>query len=372
MATSDSHCPPCQGTFGPLLLGLLLLVVPTAAHAQASWSFPLPATGREVGIIKPHPWSGWWWPWRGSPLAKVLTRYDAFVQKRTGRNPGAAAWERKHHRGGEDWAGHCNGWSAAAALEPEPRAPRTVDGMEFTVADQKGLLTEQYMDCYHTFYGTRSYGAKADPDILPHHFHRLLLEYVKERQVPIVLDTDGGSPVWNFPVYAFETTWTTDARRGLAAVTTKVYLANDDVKADFVGTAGFVKTYRYTLELNAAGEVTGGTWDKGFGGKKHPDFVWVPTADAPPAGWQNPAVDPAMVRAIVGGPAPEPPPPSTPAPPPAASGPARILALVEEAPAGTGTDVGPEAAAEAQRGAPLAAFDEVLREAGLTPETLFP
>lgn len=335
-----------SGGWGRVWLFLLLALSawPSGLHAQGSGSLILSPAGREVGIIKPYPWSGWWWPWNGVPLAKVLTRYDKFVEGRTGKNPGAASWERKHHRGGEEWAGHCNGWSAAASLEAEPVVPRTVDGQEFSVAEQKGLLTEMYMDCYHQFYGTRCYQDSADPDIHPHHFHRLLLEFIKERQVPIVIDTDAGSPVWNFPVYAFETVWTTDPRRGRAEVTTKVYLADDNVVAGYLGTKGIVKTYKYTLELNPAGEVTGGKWARGTG-SRHPDFVWVPTADSPPAGWQNPNIDPVQVRAIVG----------APAPPPPASFPASLTAVLEAMPAATGE----------------AAYDQVLREAGLDPEVLF-
>lgn len=345
-----------------------------SGQTTASGAFKLAPTGREVAIIRPHPWSGWYWPWARVPMAKVLAKYDTFVARRTGRNPGAAAWERKHHRGGEEWSGHCNGWAAAAALEPEPRAPRTVDGMTFTVGEQKGLLSELYMDCYHQFYGTRCYSSKSDPDILPHHFHRLLLEYMKERQVPIVIDADAGSPVWNYPAYAFETTWTTDARRGKAEVTTKLYLADDNVHADFLGTKGLIKTYRYTLDLNAAGEVIGGAWARGTG-KNHPDFVWVPTANSPPAGWQNPAVEETMVRAIVGNPAPAPPaPPSPPSPPsspsspppppaaPPASSPAGVASLsrmvMASEPAGMAAGA-------------VEAYDAVLQEAGLDPAALF-
>jgi hypothetical protein len=224
------------------------------------------------------------------------------------------------------------------------------------------------MDCYHQFYGTRCYSSKSDPDILPHHFHRLLLEYMKERQVPIVIDADAGSPVWNYPAYAFETTWTTDARRGKADVTTKLYLADDNVNADFLGTKGLIKTYRYTLDLNAAGEVIGGAWARGTG-KNHPDFVWVPTANSPPAGWQNPAVEEAMVRAIVGSPAPTPPsppsPPSSPPPPPApppASSPAGVASLSRMVMAGEPAGVAAGA---------VEAYDAVLQEAGLDPAALF-
>jgi len=39
------------------------------------------------------------------------------------------------------WFGHCNAWSAAAIMEPEPRHDVTVDGITFTAGEVKALLT---------------------------------------------------------------------------------------------------------------------------------------------------------------------------------------------------------------------------------------
>jgi len=340
-----------------LALAFALSVAAPAVAQPASGPGTLPPflqNGREVAIVKPYPWSGWWWPRSKQQMKGPLKKYDALVQKRTGRNPGAAAWEGKYHKHGEDWSGHCNGWSAAAILEPEPRAARIVDGIEFSLGDQKGLLTEMYMDCYYQFYGTRANrDSPVDPDILPHHFHRLLLEYLKVRQEPIVADIEPKSPVWNFPIYAFESAWTVDARKKVVTFETKVYYANDDVPIEYVGTAGFVKVYKYAFTLNDNGEVVGSKWLPGST-TKHPDFVWIPTADAPPGGWENHCLDAAVVRQICGLPAPEMPP--MPEPPPA-SGAALISAIVETAP---------------RTRAPRPDPDRILREAGLDPATLFP
>ncbi|MFZ2958005.1 MAG: hypothetical protein WA705_14045 [Candidatus Ozemobacteraceae bacterium] len=339
----------------------LLCAIPSPGFGQASNSLKLTQNGREVAVIKPYPWSGWWWPRRSAPLVKVLNKFDEFVAARTGKNPGAGAWERKYHKGGEEWAGHCNGWSAASCLEAEPREPKTVDGFTFSIGDQKGLLTEQYMDCYFQFYGTRAnHDAPYDSDILPHHFHRLLLEILKDKQIPLVVDTDAGEPVWNFPAYAFESAWTVNAAKTQAAVVTKLYLANDDVSADYLGTAGFIKTYKYTLNLNPAGEVIGGAWGRGTGGN-HPDFVWVPTADSPPGGWENPNINPVMVRAIIhpGSPLPVPPAPPSPPHPPAASATFSPVAMIQPA------DSSLTAAAD------TSVYDQVLNEAGLEGAELF-
>lgn len=341
----------------------LLCAAPIAGFAQATDSFKLTQNGREVAVVKPYPWSGWYWPRANSPLSKVCEKYDAFVTSRTGTNPGAKAWERKNHRSGPEWSGHCNGWSAAACLEAEPREPKTVDGFTFTVGDQKGLLSEQYMDSYFQFYGTRAnHDAPYDADILPHHFHRLLLENLKEKQIPIVIDADPGTPVWNYPVYAFESIWTVNAAKTQASVETKLYLANDNVAADYLGTSGFIKTCKYTLDLNPAGEVIGGKWARGSG-STHPDFVWIPTADAPAGGWENPNIDPVMVRAIIHPGSPLPVPPSEPTPPtdptPPASSTFSPTAMIQPA------DSPVSAAADTK------AYDRVLNEAGLDADELF-
>lgn len=350
------------------LLGLACAAA-VPAFAQATDSFKLTQNGREVAIVKPYPWSGWYWPRANTPLAKVMGKYDDFVEARTGRNPGAKAWERKNHRNGPEWSGHCNGWSAAACLEAEPREPKTVDGFTFTVGDQKGLLSEQYMDCYYQFYGTRAnHDAPYDPDILPHHFHRLLLENLKEKQIPVVIDADAGEAVWNYPAYAFESTWTVNAAKSQASVETKLYLANDNVAADYLGTAGFIKTYKYTLDLNPAGEVIGGKWGRGTG-KNHPDFVWVPTADSPAGSWENPNIDPVIIRSIIHPGSPLPVPPSEPTPPdsdvpPSDSTPPATAAFSPNA-------MIQPADSPISRAAETGAYDRVLDEAGLNPEELF-
>src|SRR5581483_7363075 len=40
------------------------------------------------------------------------------------------------------WWGHCNAWGTAAILFPKPENDVTVDGVAFSVRDQKGLLVE--------------------------------------------------------------------------------------------------------------------------------------------------------------------------------------------------------------------------------------
>lgn len=151
------------------------------------------------------PWSGIWWAfsdleiatgWNGTgadfehidgqgwqrknPSKDIndvspLLKYDAFVERRTGSNPGAAlkecegdeAHDFAHSIYGEkkaeydregisySWWGHCNGWCAASLLEKEPIAPVVAEGIRFDVADLKGLLSETFWGVESDFTGRR-------------------------------------------------------------------------------------------------------------------------------------------------------------------------------------------------------------------------
>lgn len=281
----------------------------------------LPASQNSAsGEIVPAPWSGYWWSRRTGLLVKgwdghqpsPLERYDAYVQSRTGRNPGAHAWEMNpvnnhYNPNAEQWEGHCNGWAAASILTVEPRERRIRNGIVFEVADQKGLLSEQYMNTYCNFYGNRTWGNPNDipGDIPPDEFHRLLLHYISTGKTAIIADIDPSRQVWNFPIYKFESSWrgsffNSDRLR----VTTTCYFADDQVSTDFLGTKWFRKTYTYDLFLDPHGNVVDGAWTGGSR-NDHPDFIWVPTSDAPNppnSNLQNPKVDPKFVREIVEGP----------------------------------------------------------------------
>ncbi len=274
----------------------------------------------DSGEIKPAPWSGYWWPrkvtalfegWRGhkpGPLAK----YDAYVQQVTGRNPGAVAWEadvRNNHYNpnAEGWEGHCNGWAAAAIMTPEPTFSRIRGGIEFTVGDQKALLSEQWMNCYCNFYGHRYWGGSDDPDdIYPDEFHRVIEKYIGENKSAVICDIEYEEMVWNFPMYKYTSSWSESwFDENKLKVKTTCWFVNDDVGAEFVGTRSFTIDYTYNLYLDKNGNVESGEWT-GKSRRNHPDFIWVPTADAPNpknGNLENPRLHPRFVQQICEGPA---------------------------------------------------------------------
>lgn len=298
------------------ILVLLMSTILLALISSAAWA----EDGSAMGEISPPPWSGYWWArkkgflvlgWPGhspSPFEK----YDAYVQSRTGKNPGAHAWEKDirnthYNPKAEDWEGHCNGWAAASILAPEPRQTKIRNGITFLPSDQKGILSELYMNTYCMFYGKRNWGNPGDDpdDIYPDEFHKLLLEYIANKKSAIICDTAYDRQVWNYPLYKFESSWSTSwFNRNKLKVRTTVYYADDGVNPDYIGTKWFSTTYTYNLFLDNQGNITGGEWT-GSSKTNHPDFVWVPTADAPnPPGTvqENPCLDPRFVKEITEGP----------------------------------------------------------------------
>ncbi|GAB4270795.1 MAG: hypothetical protein Kow0029_07890 [Candidatus Rifleibacteriota bacterium] len=288
---------------------IVSLFAPIAAMAADSAS----------GEIKPAPWSGDWWSRKKGFMVKgwpghspsPFERYDAYVESRTGRNPGTHAWESDRKNGhynpnAESWEGHCNGWAAASILTAEPRKTHRRNGIVFETSDQKAILSEVYMNTYCKFYGNRYWGSNDDKDdIYPDEFHRLLVEYIGSGKSAIICDTECGKQVWNFPCFKFESSWSTgwfdDSK---LKVKTTVYYVDDGVKPDFIGTKWFSTTYTYNLFLDGNGNIIDGEWT-GSSRNNHPDFVWVPNADAPnPAGsnQENPNFDPKFVKEITEGP----------------------------------------------------------------------
>jgi len=158
-----------------------------------------------------------------------------------------------------------------------------------------------YMDVRSLFYGNRQNDwALATTDIRPDLLHRLLIENIKVRGRGMVADTSWSRSVWNYPVYGYEMEWAPLwFFHSRVWVTLTLYFADDGVKPEFVGTKTFTKTFHYILNLNGRGEIIGGFWDP-RSLWDHPDFVWIPTADAPADGGENPCLSPALVHEITG------------------------------------------------------------------------
>jgi hypothetical protein len=204
----------------------------------------------------------------------------------------ANAWTIKsesREEGGEaaGWMGICHGLAAASVMEDEPMQPRTLHGIDFTVADLKGLLTKAWQEAYFESW-----------EPTPKNFHEKLQEIIGAQGKPLIMDLARGIVAANHPAYQYEIKKVKE-EGATATFEVKVWFA-DYASPDFVGTNTFTRTYSYSLVFDDQGNIIGdGTWIS----TDYPDSLWIPTAPRP----GNPRVDLAIVYEILRGPSsPEP------------------------------------------------------------------
>jgi hypothetical protein len=242
---------------------------------------------RLTGEAERKPWSGWWWPANdfvpgprlidsNGPLAK----YDLLVESMGRPDPGTLEWEQSELYFREfGWAGHCNGWAAAALLEPEPTSTRELGGLTFGVADMKGLLSS-----YHFADAALWAAGGESAPATPAEFHRAITTWIGgERRGLIVTFRLDGEEVWSYPAYRFESVIGPDpAEVDLWHVRTRLWFADNNVASGFVGLNHWPsdegKLFEYTVVGDPARGV-GGDWgpnnQSGFG---RPYMAWFPDA----------------------------------------------------------------------------------------------
>jgi hypothetical protein len=259
-----------------IALGFLATIGGRGAGAQVE---PVGEVHAISGEAARQPWSGWWWPaWEGvGPTLFApngpLEKYDAYVALTSGASPHTQTWEREQFSlPGNRWAGHCNGFAAAALLEPEPTHPVTVLGLSFSVGDLKGLLTD-----YH-FADTTAWSYGESGELNPADFQRTLLSWLGDASTGFVITFDlGNGESWSYPVYRFESRWWPDPQEeGRTHVRTTLWMADIEVPPGFVGTRPYPdsagKTFAYTLRGDPLDPVDG-TWVS-----RGPARIWYPDA----------------------------------------------------------------------------------------------
>ncbi|MHB8620736.1 MAG: hypothetical protein ACYDAG_14385, partial [Chloroflexota bacterium] len=250
-----------------------------------------PEAGRmALGEAAALPWSGWWWPslnTAGSSGPHLfdtngpLAKYDAYVKSLGQPDPAVRQWELGHFQFKDprlDWAGKCNGWAVAALVEPEPTQPRTLSGITFTVADQKGLLADyHFADPSAWLIGHKQGGVKAA------NFHRTLLNWIGKKRKSLVINAfNGANQVASFPVYRFQSIYIPDPLDpNKTHVRTTIWAADYHVGPNFVGLKNWPdsrgKTYTYFI-YGSRDNPTGGEWegDSVAGSYAHPENLWYP------------------------------------------------------------------------------------------------
>jgi len=266
---------------------------------------------RSAGEADRYPWSGWWWPANnqaGGPrlfdLSGPLAKYDRLTQSLGQPDPRTMEWEEAELLfAGLRWAGHCNGWAAAALLEPEPTETRVINGITFSVADQKGLLTS-----WHFADSALWAVGHEDQEMTPVDFHKTLIAWMGDQRKGMVFTFRLiGEEVWSYPAFKYELVMGPDAARpDVWHVRTVVWFVDNDVPATFVGgrpwPAPEGKVFEYSL-FGDPRNPSGGEWGPlatpgGFG---RPYMLWYPDPQRRNEGRQltPPALDYTVIQRIV-------------------------------------------------------------------------
>ncbi len=226
-------------------------------------------------INGPLPWRGFWYPRKNMPMLGPLSKYDRFVQARTGVDPGSVAWENQNHAyHGVGWSGHCNGWAAATILRAEPVVAKTdpATGIVFSVSDQKGILTEADYCVGAAFFGNRNFGGGNNGDIKPELFHKTILYYIGNLHKPVAMDYHPDSSVDNHVASGYAMDIVPTGPKSFSVTTTLSMHGYDNAPSDIPGVARpYTTVYQYNLTTDDAGNPIGGNWLS-----KNPDFLWVP------------------------------------------------------------------------------------------------
>jgi hypothetical protein len=252
---------------------------------ELEWRFDeLPATGMVEKMRVP--WAGHIYPDSVGGCIHVLRKYDQAFHK--GRSL-SADFERKDievhkttqtRRGGlfgrrvfrvvatPSWAGHCNGWTAAAIRHAEPKDSVTRNGVVFAPSDIKGLLAELYVYSNHELLGGEEGGA-----VNPAIFHVNLANWLGLGQHPIAMDNTLGEEIWNYPIYSYKSSSTKHSDRIVEVSTNIGYVSSTNQEFDVAPKRYQFLYLHYQLDLDADGKVIGGSY---YRDSNRLDLLWVP------------------------------------------------------------------------------------------------
>ena len=246
-----------------ILISLLTLGISLNINAQTGsfviheqsfeklFEFSSSKTIKNAGIPKNVPWVGSYWAYKRDGIAhhEIQGQYGESPAERFDDfwNLGSASydWEKETHtcshltgdqkESCEGWWGHCNAWSGAAVKESEPKSeisltsPINKKKYNFSVADQKALLTEAYMSVNSLFAGVSDKSTKTSTDwvfnpnnkkaqnwvsydktsydafwdVTPRAFFLIFTNYIGLNQMGVVIDRFTGDQVWNQPVVGY-------------------------------------------------------------------------------------------------------------------------------------------------------------------------
>jgi hypothetical protein len=242
-----------------------------------------PVAGDLHAQVDVVPWRGTAWSYKHKQLYEgydtPTAKFDRFIQKREGVNPGLQEWEAVNHAAGDWWGGHCNGWAVSAILRQEPTAARwdRKSGVTFKLSSIKGLLAMKDYCANIAMYGERNDGAEPPrADIDPALFHKTLLYYIGELHKPLAFDYRPDEVVDTHIATGYDMTML-QYQPGVLRVGARLKMYKYDQKSsERTGAATeYRRDYVYDLYTNEAGEIVGGAWIS-----DNPDFIYSPLSSA--------------------------------------------------------------------------------------------
>lgn len=147
------------------------------------------------------------------------------------------------HYKSRGFAGKCIGWALSNFDYNEPTKVKTIEGIDFTPADIKGILAAIYNGAQFfipnslvigTEYRSQGKRSKAYKDVTPLQFLDGLRRTIKKGKF-LEADLDPGFGVWNYPIHSYELKYDQNQNKPtevLAEIT--IEFANDEVSIDDV------------------------------------------------------------------------------------------------------------------------------------------
>jgi hypothetical protein len=245
------------------------------------------------------PWSSWFWPWvdDNNPNLydddEIMHRYDQYTQ-----SSDAQGWEYEFHGPPQDptpWYGSCHAWAGAACWEPQPTRNQFLNGIQFRIRDQKGLMTAAYYKCGKAINHEIN---ASQPS--PGFFWKLLQDEIQgknpmhDQAYPLIGELSYGTEIWNYPIYRYEVNFSLTDNR--ADGTIKIWYTSDALPSYANGTDLYYHTtvYQFTgVEIIGASPADSGEWvvpdDPELMPYHRPDIIWRPYQ---PSSWTAYAVNP--------------------------------------------------------------------------------
>jgi hypothetical protein len=228
------------------------------------------------------PYSGYIYPDRQGGTSAALRKYDrAFhggrnlatseenrdIQSSKKYVPGRGLFRAGGGIQSPHWYGHCNGWTAATIRHAEPTNSVQRNGVVFTPSDVKALLAEVYMYNENEYLGGTDYHLDAGT------FHAVLANWLGRGSHPLGMEADPGEEKWNYPIYSFASAWVKQSSRAVEVKTNIAYCKDSDREYDKSPHHRTIKYFHYTLNLNAKGEIVGGSFHRD---SSVIEMLWVP------------------------------------------------------------------------------------------------